>query len=112
MSVTKNLTAGDKGVKFSGPFTDAALIGLADLTGWTARFTLLNEAAGGALIADAAATIGEFDPLAGSVRLSYTHPDPLVAGKGKVRFTLVDPSGDVKHGPSNPLHQTFIAINL
>lgn len=117
MSVTKDLTTGDKGVVFSGWFTDPVLVGLANLSGWSATFALLSVPdTGTPIIAETAATItpNTFDPVAGSVHLSYTHASALsvsVQTMGRVRFTMTDGSNDIKHGPSSQSAQTYIRIN-
>lgn len=110
--------ANQSGFTLSGILKNAAWISLPDLTGWTAKVSLL------ALPSLAAATectrqtatlnLAAFNPTTGEVPISFalsTLAQPIPVGEYRVRWILIDPNSKELGGPPSK-ESTVYAFTL
>lgn len=115
MSTTIELTVGDTGITIAGTITQAGIGALADLTGCSAKFSLLQPAGGAPVVNEAAAVLGTFDKANNAVGVSYRLQAADVAtaaGQLAVRWVFLLPDGGKIHAPGAHDQQTFVRINV
>lgn len=113
-STTIDLTVGDTGVTISGTITQKTLGSLADLTGCSVKFSLLQTGGGAPIVNEVAATLGTLVPATNSVGVSYRLQTADVAnatGTLAVRWKFILADGGVIHSPGSRDAQTYVRIN-
>lgn len=99
--------ANQSGFTLKGLLVNAAWKGLADLSGWTAKISLLTlpslSVATQCNRLAATLDLASFDPVAGSVPISFALAGlggtPMPVGEYRVRWILIDPNTKELGGP-------------
>jgi hypothetical protein len=106
-------TVGDVGIKLKGLVSFPGISDFASFDGWSAKLSLLRTPGGRAMIDVADAEIGPFDPVAGTLELSYVTVDGDISREGTyhVRWALAGPDDEMISVPSPLVGQRYVEVD-